>query len=250
MKSFVNRKFVANTIKGLLDKMGYQVIRKDLDEIAPFEDMQRFVSGELPLMVFDVGANVGQTVDRILRHYPQAAVHAFEPSPACHELLRKHCATLPQVTTWNLGVGAEDSRLLLNENHYSFMSSFLEPGELCAGDTKAVTDVQVVSLDSFCSEHSIPRIDILKIDTQGFELEVFRGAQGLMNELRIGLIFFELTISGLYENLPPYYELLHFLDDRGYKPASFYSPHIQRDLVRWTNMLYVNPLALPQDHEP
>ena len=204
----------------------------------------------MPLTMFDVGGNVGLTVDRILHYYPGASVHSFQPSPSCHELLRRHCASLSQVKTWNLGVGAEKSRLILNENHYSSMSSFLASGELCFGYTEAATEVQVVSLDGFCLEHSIPRIDILKLDTQGFELEVFKGAQGLMSENRIGLIFFEVTISGLYENLPPYYELLRFLDNHGFKMASLYAPHNHGDLVRWANMLYVNPRCFTQDHEP
>ncbi len=47
-------------MKAILDRMGYKVIRKDLDEVVLFEDMHRFLPGDMPLTVFDVGAMLGK----------------------------------------------------------------------------------------------------------------------------------------------------------------------------------------------
>jgi len=231
--------------KSILGRMGYKIIRSNLDEYAPFEDMQRFVDPTVRPVIFDVGANTGQTVSKIRHYFPGASVYAFEPSPSTFEILNQNCSGLPGVSLWNLGIGSTEAVMMLNECNHSIVSSFLEPGEL--GDTvKARTPVNVVSLDHFMEANSIARIDILKIDAQGFELEVFKGAASMMEQHRIGMIFFEMTISGLYENLPPYYELLRFLDERGFVMASLYDPHYteerryKTEIVRWTNMLYID----------
>jgi FkbM family methyltransferase len=244
----LGQRLFGDQFKSFLDKMGYQLVRKNLEEAAPFEDMQHFLPASASPVIFDVGANFGQTVERILSHYPHAVVHAFEPSPASFQTLASNCANRPSVKAWNLGVGASESLLTFNENEHSQLSSFLEPLNVCGGETKRKTEVAVTSLDAFCDKQSIDKIDILKLDTQGFELPIFQGAERLMREHRIGFIFFELIVSEHYSGLPPYWELLRFLDERGYKMASFYPPHFHEHLVSWTNFLYLDPLALAGVH--
>lgn len=239
----LGKKIIANQARDFLDKMGYKVIRKNLDDVAPFEDMQRFVSPGGSPTIFDVGANIGQTTTLIKEYFPHATVHSFEPSPASFKILRANHSDRPGLNLWNLGVGADDSVLTFNENQDPQLSSFLRPAEMCCGDTKHTTEVQVVSLDKFCEDHSIPRIDILKLDTQGYELQVFKGAERMMQERRIGLIYFELIVTEHYVGQPHYWELLKFMDEHEFELASFYFPHFQGDRVSWTNLLYVNPHA-------
>jgi hypothetical protein len=58
--------------------------------------------------------------------------------------------------------------------------------------------ITVTTLDSFCEEHAIPRIDLLKIDTEGYELDVLKGARKMLERNHIGLIQFEFGECDLY----------------------------------------------------
>ena len=86
------------------------------------------------------------------------------------------------------------------------MSSFLAPSEFAWGNVEKTTEVEVVTLDSFSVENNINFIHILKSDTQGYDLEVFKGAEGLMRQNQIGLIYCELIFSNMYKNMS-----LHFM---------------------------------------
>lgn len=64
------------------------------------------------------------------------------------------------------------------------------------------SDVKVSTIDRYCADKKIERIDLLKSDTQGFELEVLKGARHMLVERRVGAIYVEITFAQLYDNLP------------------------------------------------
>lgn len=206
----------------------------------PFQDMRRFLGGEGSPLVLDVGANVGQTVERVQGVFPGARIHSFEPSPGTFEVLKRNCAGRENVTLWNRGVGSAEGRLMFQENERSDMSSFLAPGERCWGRVVKETEVEVVTLDAFARREGIEFVHVLKSDTQGFDFEVFKGAEGLMAEGRIALIYFEFIFSDMYQQLPPFHEVFKHLTERRFALVSFYESHYQRELVSWTDALFIH----------
>lgn len=234
-------------IRPLVRRFGFDVVRYNQKQhgiqqlgVHPFSDMRHFLKGNTKPTIIDVGANVGQSARRFLDDYPGSAIHSFEPSPSTFEKLRANCASFPNVKCWNYGVGANDETLEFIENDYSYMSSFLAPSKFSWGNIVKKVDVPVLSLDSFTSEHGINSIQILKSDTQGYDFEVFKGAQRLMNENRIGLIYFEFIFSDMYENLPSFDEVFRYLVEKGYSLVSFYDFHFQNELASWTDALFIN----------
>jgi hypothetical protein len=87
------------------------------------------------------------------------------------------------------------------------MSSFLEQGKKGWGDVVVQNLVAVTAIDSFCSEHGITSIDVLKLDVQGFELELIKGAKEGLATGRIGLLYFEVTFMERYKNRPSFSDL-------------------------------------------
>jgi hypothetical protein len=83
-------------------------------------------------------------------------------------------------------------------------------------------DVRVVTLDQFCAEHQIDRIDLLKVDAQGFELRVLNGARQLIERVAVPVIFLEVCFVRIYENQPLFPELYQYLFDRGYRLVWLY----------------------------
>ena len=222
--------------------LGALTMRADMG-FDPFGDMRKFVSSPRPLML-DVGANVGQTACLFHDYFPGCITHSFEPSPTTFVELHKHVAKVANAYAWNCGLGSAPGKLLLRENEHSDMSSFLPPGDRGWGKIKKETIVDVQTVDEFCREQNIERIDVLKSDTQGFDLEVFKGAKEMMRQNRIGLLYFEVTFIELYKNLPSFAEIFDFLINHGFLLVTFYRFHYRRkcnkSMVAWTDVMFVH----------
>lgn len=236
------KQLIKSAVRRFAWRMGYDIVRfRGVSMgVNPIVDMQQFLKGQGAPLILDVGANDGKSIDAFKRAFPDCTIHSFEPSPTTYEQLQAHCCRLKGVTAWNLGVGSCNSTLQLQENERSVMSSFLSPGEVCGGRIVRTTDVQVVTLDSFCMEQDIDFIHVLKSDTQGFDFEVLKGAGLLMKENRIGLIYFEFTFSEMYKGLPSFHEVFGHLLDNNFALVGFYEFHYLKKLASWTNVLFVN----------
>jgi hypothetical protein len=120
------------------------------------------------------------------------------------------------------------------------MSSFLQPAETAWGRIVRETPVEVVTLDDYCRDGSIERIDVLKTDTQGFELEVLSGAAQLVAERRIRLVYAELIVSNMYVGLPPFDEVYRYLVDRGFRLVAFYRFGFRGRLASWCDGVFLH----------
>ena len=120
------------------------------------------------------------------------------------------------------------------------MSSFLELGADAWGDIEKTTMVDVVTVDSFCRDRNIGTIDILKSDTQGYDLEVFKGCRRMIEENRIRMVYSEVTFSNHYRGQPSFDEVFRFLLDRRFALVAFYTFHFQERLAGWTDALFIN----------
>lgn len=89
-----------------------------------------------------------------------------------------------------MGAISETSEIRLYEGT---VNNSLKPHE--GSVSRGTQQVTVVTLDDFCQQHGIERIDFLKIDTEGFDLEVIRGADILFQQHRIGVVVAEVGFS-------------------------------------------------------
>jgi FkbM family methyltransferase len=154
-------------------------------------DRGRLISAEVPVM-FDVGANVGDTALELAARHPAAVIHAFEPVRETFALLAANIHAVTQITGHQFAVGAlsETSEIRLYEGT---VNNSLKPHE--GSVSRGTQQVTVVTLDDFCRQQGIERIDFLKIDTEGFDLEVVRGANILFQQHRIGVVVAEVGFS-------------------------------------------------------
>ena len=96
-------------------------------------------------------------------------------------------------------------------------------------------------MTAYCSQHEIPFIDLLKSDTQGFDLEVIKGAQGLLNARKIRLLYLELNFQKLYQDIPRMDEIYRFISDQGFELVSFYKFYYLNGRAGWTDALFIQP---------
>src|SRR5438067_793997 len=153
----------------------------------------RKLAGTAAPVIFDVGANRGQSIERFRRAFPGAAIHAFEPGRGTFAELQRRCGNLPGVYLNNVALGARPEQRTFLHNSRDDMSSFLEPSVDAWGEITARYPVEVITIDDYCAAQGIERIDILKSDTQGFDLAVLQGAQRMLARRAVRLIFMEIT---------------------------------------------------------
>lgn len=147
--------------------------------------------------VMDVGANIGiVTVCMANLVGKSGRVHSFEPNPVLAQLLQQVIERnqLHNVKLHPIAVGSEHSQLELrvptsNAGAASLVRNVGSP------DCKAVT-VPVKPLSVIAAQESIGSLRLIKIDVEGYETEVFRGARGLLQSVRPDAILFELNEHG------------------------------------------------------
>lgn len=150
------------------------------------------------MIVFDVGASVGELTLLFSRFVGAGQVHAFEASSSVFERLRivTGAAACPNVFLNHLAVAETEgkARLYVYDNlHLGWNTLANRPLENYGIDVKpvAVEDVQATSIDLYCEREGIRRIDLLKIDVEGAEFQVLMGANRMLREKRIACITFE-----------------------------------------------------------
>ncbi len=205
----------------------------------PDIDIQYLLTDVAHPMVFDVGANIGQSITRFTGLLPGCQIHAFEPSPRTFHQLRANTKGVEQLHLVNAGVGSVRGSGVLFENEYSDMSSFLQPDDAAWGQVVQQTAVDVLTLDDYCSERAIEHIDLLKIDTQGYDFEVLKGAEGLLGAGGIRLVLMEVIFSDMYVGQPPFDEVYRYLIDHDLRLVAFYGFSLRNMRASWSDALFV-----------
>ncbi|HEV2361310.1 MAG TPA: FkbM family methyltransferase [Acidimicrobiales bacterium] len=142
--------------------------------------------------IVDVGANIGQFCAAAKLFWPEAAVVCFEPDPDVAVALRSNVGGLDGVTIRQVGLGAEAAELTWHKHKLSAMSSFRPRSDDGGLDHESPrVELPVHRLDDELVD--VARIDLLKVDVEGFELEVLRGAPATL--ARAGALLVEATLT-------------------------------------------------------
>ena len=200
-------------IRNAFERAGYwfaprQVLPFGIDYLL---DIQRLAAmhGLTITTAFDVGAHIGQTAKDFLNAFPAAQVYSFEPHPHAFHFLE--AMTSPRLHAQNIA--------LSNSRRTADFYVHSEPTQaagipstgnsLVAGRRRGLGDrpgeygakieVQCRTVDDFCEEIGIPRVDLLKIDVERHEVEVLQGAQKTLGSASFVFLEFEtvLPINGV-----------------------------------------------------
>jgi FkbM family methyltransferase len=196
---------------------------------------------------FDVGANDGGTIRRARHSFRNCRIIAFEPHPMTFQKLTENMRNVPNTELVNLALGSEIADKTMFEYDLSPVNSLLPNSQAAVRFAKEARQIQVRSttLDRFCSERRVEQIDVLKIDTQGFEFEVLKGASSMLARQAIKFIYFEFNdISPRRDTsggaLEPIDQLIR---PHGYRFIATYNDFVVPDaeLFLVSNALYALP---------
>lgn len=140
-------------------------------------------------VVFDIGTNIGTIANWFATRTHH--VHGFEPHPdnlkMTNEQIQLRKTT--NITLSQLALGSEPGTLQLHVKSFHGHHSL---GDTSATPTVEKIDVEVDTVDRYCTANGIERIDFLKIDVEGFEEEVLKGATRMLEKQQVRLVLFEL----------------------------------------------------------
>jgi FkbM family methyltransferase len=159
-----------------------------------------------------VGANVGQSALAYAEDWPSARILSFEPASALFSALVAHTSHLSQVEPHQLAFGVQAGEVTFVVDRV--LSHIQRAGEDIS--EKATETVKVDTLTGFCDANGIQKIDFLKIDTEGFDLDVLKGAAALLDHDRIGIVQVEAGLSPLNTTHVPLEQLKTYLETKGY----------------------------------
>lgn len=204
-------------------------------------DLQRVfsVSQRSGSTLFDVGANIGQTMQRLKATFPAASVYCFEPIRSTFLLLQDTCQPFSQVQAFQIAVGDTTGSALMEIGAKSEWSRIVSNGGCGDNMTETVT---ICRLDDFCNKHEIVKIDLLKTDCEGYDLNVIRGAERLLTGGKVAAVYCEVNFerNGKYGD---FFAIEQFLHERNYTLYGIYDySHWAFDIVAegFANALFVH----------
>ena len=191
----------------------------------------------------DVGANVGDFAELLRSSLRTPVVHAFEPAPEPFASLQARFGTLADVKLVNAGLGSEAGQINFNIFDNQTLNSFLPmlaSGQGTLGGPKLVRSipVPVYRLDDYAVSAGLTRIDLLKIDTQGYEMQILKGADGLLAAGRVRTVLLELNFVPLYDRQVWAHEVMGLLHERGFCLVDFYEKCRLNPLLGWCTALF------------
>lgn len=213
-----------------------------------YEFLKRIYSENARPVLFDVGANVGKYSHMLRDAFPDARIYAFEPNVNAFKLLDERLRGKIECLNLGMGGGQKNGKLFTysgapaSSHASAFQDMFTHFHK--SRDLTAI-EFEMTSVDRFCRERKIDTIDLLKIDTEGCELQVLKGAQEMLSQERIKVIQFEfgecnvfsrVFLRDFYDALPDF--RIFRLDSRRLIPLPTYEA--SNEIFRFQNMVAIN----------
>jgi len=243
-------------IKNLLDFFGLEIRKKNKEiKNLSFDEIYKRKIKKNPI-IFDIGANQGQSIDRFRKVFENPTIHAFEPIKFEYENLKKKYFNEKNIILNNVAIGEdiEDKELYitaktgnssfnkLNKNTNWLKTRSKQFKTTLEGYTEQIQKVNIITLDSYCLKNKINEIDILKIDTQGYEDKVLQGSKNILENNVISAIESEIMFDDVYEKYFNFTDLEKFLIPNSFRLVGLntVNNNLFSGIVFFADTLYFN----------
>ena len=160
--------------------------------------------------IIDIGSHTGESISFFSKLYPNSKIFGFEPQKNCFIQLKKKFSS-KKIKIENYALGEKKNKKILYKNYLSNTSTFSKLNKnskhfkiksFILGNTNAGyysnETVKVIALSYYYKKKKLPKIDIVKIDTEGHEIEVLIGLKSILKNIRV--IIIEHNFTDYYVN--------------------------------------------------
>lgn len=209
-------------------------------------DLLRLGMGD-PRVVFDVGAHLGQTTLYFHKKFKNAHIHSFEPVPQNFHKLARNIGNRNRLFVNEIALGSSVGTAFVNEGDSDLTHSISTSSP--SDKTEDVQEVAVETIDWYVDREKINEIGLLKIDTEGHEIEVLKGADTTIKSGRVKAIFAECDFYR--EDIQHTYfpDLLDYLSEKDFSFFGLYDVmHYGRNHgIGYCNALFLNGSTFPDN---
>ena len=238
-------------IKSLFSLLGLTVLKTDthinsvhfgqLKDLDFYYLLKNFIDVNEDFTLLDVGANEGQSVVKFKKYFPNAAIYSFEPVTKTYDILKAAVAGYSNCYTFKLGIGASDEVKSIKLYDYSQLNTFI-PFENNKGTVAdRYEDVHITTLDKIISDNNIKKVKLLKSDTEGFEIEVMKGAEGALTNQVFEYIYLEAGFSAKDRRHVEFTVLIQYLRKYNYSFLGMFEVNYSAQFqIDFANLLFVS----------
>lgn len=188
-------------------------------------------------VIIEAGAHIGRDTKKMLKQWPQAKIHAFEPVPELFEELKKNTTPYSNVTCYPLALNNSSgtAQFYISSGRSTATSSLLAPKEYLIEHPTTVfekTTVTTITLDAWAEKYAIPHVDFMWLDMQGGELSALQAGMHLLKTVKA--LYTEVSFAERYEKNPLYATIKCWLERQGFS--------VQKEEFRtsaWGNVLFI-----------
>tara|TARA_Y100000992_G_C21168821_1_gene444818 strand:+ start:158 stop:901 length:744 start_codon:yes stop_codon:yes gene_type:complete len=187
-------------------------------------------------VIFDIGANEGQSIERYLKTFDSPKIYAFEPNEDAFQILFEKYSKNKNIILNNFAIGEKKGNKYL---HYTIksgnssifklnMNSYWIKNKALSFDVKPknyvnkIKKTKIFSLDNYIKKEKINSIDLLKIDTQGYEYNVLMGSKNSLKK-KIKNIELEIMLDNCYNADTNIYKIEKILNPKNFKIKGIYA---------------------------
>lgn len=218
----------------LIKKKNFEKLYRTLDHTIKY-----LIKNEDPV-IFDVGAHTGESIIRFRNLFKNLNIHCFEPYTKSYNILKKYENNKTKINNFALGDTNEIKKFYINKN--SSTSGFYKLFEgLSINNNTLIEQIQIKTIDQYVDEKKINFIDILKIDVQGYESKVLKGAVKTL-ENKVKIIELEIIFTDYYEKKSSFRELESIINPFGFELYTISSPNLenQSNRLKQLDAIYVS----------
>lgn len=224
-------------LRKLIQELGYDLYRypEACERLMPH--LRMLLPSHRIDTIIDVGANVGQFASEVRSVSRDVQIHSVEPNPDVYRTLAAKAAGDNRWMTHECALGRTRGKVMLNVFAASDFSSCLPANEFGAQrfqDSLTIAgtvEVELRTLDELVSiipPAAIGSRLLLKLDTQGFDMEVLMGAGSVLE--RVQAVVTEASLRPLYQDAPLFPDVLEFMKAKGFALSGFFPVSRSDDL--------------------
>ncbi|WP_295402070.1 FkbM family methyltransferase [uncultured Thiocystis sp.] len=208
------------------------------DFVTLFSRLSKKYQFSAPVVVFDVGANIGQSIHTFKLIWPDCNVYAFEPVSSTFNSLSENVKKYNNLELHNFALSNIQGVALMTNKPNSTMNQIVSNPK----DKSNVDEIKVARGDDFCRSKSITNIGYLKVDAEGHDLLVLQGFSDMLSRQDIDFVQVEAGMSWRNQRHVSLEKYKGFLEVFGYRLLAIYeqTTEARLPLLRRSNLIFIS----------